>query len=159
MKNKKNYAVIQTMTDAIYGVGDTIDEALEQATKTVCDDDGTPGVSVEYLNKELEKNRGSQDAFVLKMIDSDDDLWGKYFSSSTKNPESEVVNEEHIRNCDKYLDSLDLVDNDLIRAGIDAGYNSDVVVSLVYGDDVEETIAYFCRINVDIGSVDTYEKL
>lgn len=49
--------------------------------------------------------------------------------------------EQYIREVNNYLDNLNVTDNELIRAGCQAGYAEEIVQALVYTDDVEQVIA------------------
>jgi hypothetical protein len=51
--------------------------------------------------------------------------------------------EKYVRDCNGYLNGLEITDNELIRAGCEV-YPEDLVVCLVYDDDVDAAISQFC---------------
>lgn len=68
---KKQYAIVDHDIDAVWGIGDTIVEAISDASCWLCDDNGCQGISAEDVKQMLEQHD-------LYLIDSDDDEWDDY---------------------------------------------------------------------------------
>lgn len=70
------YAVIQRGTNAVFGIGDSYDEAVADAAKWLCDSEtGAQGISVEDAENMISDERV---VGAIAVIDSDDDEWSDY---------------------------------------------------------------------------------
>lgn len=75
MSVAKKFAVIQRSTDAVFGIGETRDQAIEEAAKWLCDENGQQGTTVEHVESMLTTDRVSG---AIAVIDSDDPEWNDY---------------------------------------------------------------------------------
>jgi len=77
----KHYAVVQTGTDAVFGIGNTREEAVKHSAENVCDENGVLGVDIETLEFEIERDRSRSCLGRIVVIDSADEDWKNYFQN------------------------------------------------------------------------------
>jgi len=141
--------VVMQYCYTIYGVGDTREEAIADAAYWLgheidVDEKMGKDEKIEYVNKVIERDCNQSGILgTYRLVCSDDEVWQYLDIDSDDEKYGMKITRDMIKNCNDYLDNLNLTDNDLIRAGVYAGYPEEIVTALVYSDDVEQVVANF----------------